>query len=401
MAQWFIAAENPPHLTCIAPLEGASDFYRETLCRGGVPFKPFWDMLRTCLVGRNSVEDPVAMVEKYPEWNSYWEDKRARLDRINIPAYILASYSTMIHTEGSFRGFEDISSEKKWLTVHATQEWFDLYSDQRIQDLARFFDHFLKGEQNGWESTPRVRASILPFNDEATTNIPYSTWPPAETQYQDLYLHSAGTLTETPSETDHHTMSYPSDILCTQSGNDPGELSFSFEFSQPKSLLGYSKAVLYMSAPDSDDMDVFVQIRKANAQGEILEHLNIPLEDLGVSNAEKVEQINPLKYLGPPGILRASHRQLDASLSTAYHPQLSHKAPRKITPGEIVKLTIPIWPTGMSFQPGESLVLRVGGHPQVLAEFAALRGKWETKNEGLNYVHVGGEYQSYLSVPFV
>ena len=45
MAQWFIAAENPPHLTCIAPLEGCSDVYRETLCRGGVPYMSFWAFL--------------------------------------------------------------------------------------------------------------------------------------------------------------------------------------------------------------------------------------------------------------------------------------------------------------------------------------------------------------------
>lgn len=45
-AQWFIAAECPPHLSCILPLEGLSDVYRETLCRGGVPYTPFWEFLR-------------------------------------------------------------------------------------------------------------------------------------------------------------------------------------------------------------------------------------------------------------------------------------------------------------------------------------------------------------------
>lgn len=45
-SQWFIAAERPPHLACILPLEGLSDVYRETLCRGGVPYLPFWSFLR-------------------------------------------------------------------------------------------------------------------------------------------------------------------------------------------------------------------------------------------------------------------------------------------------------------------------------------------------------------------
>lgn len=51
MVQWFIAAAMPPHLTCIAPLEGSSDIYRESLCRGGVPNTAFWGYLQDCLFG--------------------------------------------------------------------------------------------------------------------------------------------------------------------------------------------------------------------------------------------------------------------------------------------------------------------------------------------------------------
>lgn len=52
MAQWFIADERPPHLKCIAPLEGASDVYRELLCRGGVPQTAFWGYLANLMVGK-------------------------------------------------------------------------------------------------------------------------------------------------------------------------------------------------------------------------------------------------------------------------------------------------------------------------------------------------------------
>ena len=50
------------------------------------------------------------------------------------------------------------------LTIHDTQEWYDLYSDKRIEELSLFFDHYLKGLDNGWESTPHVRVSLLGFN---------------------------------------------------------------------------------------------------------------------------------------------------------------------------------------------------------------------------------------------
>ncbi|EXK80124.1 hypothetical protein FOQG_15343 [Fusarium oxysporum f. sp. raphani 54005] len=70
-AQWFIAAERPPHLTCMLPLEGLSDVYRETLCRGGVPYKPFWGFLMTTFFSDEEQEDVISMIEKYPLMNEY------------------------------------------------------------------------------------------------------------------------------------------------------------------------------------------------------------------------------------------------------------------------------------------------------------------------------------------
>jgi len=52
------------------------------------------------------------MALKYPTWNEYWDDKPAKLDRINVPAYILASYSTVLHTQGSFRGYEEMKGPR-------------------------------------------------------------------------------------------------------------------------------------------------------------------------------------------------------------------------------------------------------------------------------------------------
>lgn len=61
------------------------------------------------------------MLEKYPHFNEYWQDKRAKVENINVPAYVLASYSTFLHTFGSFRGFEAIQNENKWYDRLMTQ----------------------------------------------------------------------------------------------------------------------------------------------------------------------------------------------------------------------------------------------------------------------------------------
>jgi putative CocE/NonD family hydrolase len=56
MSQWFIAAQQPPHLTAIAPLEGSSDMMREMLVRGGVPNLGFLKMIQDSLPGKTLPE---------------------------------------------------------------------------------------------------------------------------------------------------------------------------------------------------------------------------------------------------------------------------------------------------------------------------------------------------------
>ena len=51
MTQWRIAAEQPPHLTCIAPWEGTGDLYRESLYEGGIPALGFNDFIVGSLIG--------------------------------------------------------------------------------------------------------------------------------------------------------------------------------------------------------------------------------------------------------------------------------------------------------------------------------------------------------------
>ena len=110
----FIAAEQPPHLKAIAPWEGMADFYNEGICRGGIPNPAFWDVLSQGMNGRNQIEDVIEMIKAYPLMNEYWRDKNPGLSKITVPMYVLASYSSGLHTQGSIRGFKYSSSKEKW-----------------------------------------------------------------------------------------------------------------------------------------------------------------------------------------------------------------------------------------------------------------------------------------------
>lgn len=75
------------------------------------------------------------------------------------------------------QGLSWIANEYR-LTIHDTQEWYDLYSDKRTEELSLFFDRYLKGLDNGWENTPRVRISLLGYNqvsDQFPILLPFAS----------------------------------------------------------------------------------------------------------------------------------------------------------------------------------------------------------------------------------
>ncbi|KAI8663611.1 hypothetical protein NCS57_00962600 [Fusarium keratoplasticum] len=405
-AQWFIAAERPPHLTCILPLEGLSDVYRETLCRGGVPYLPFWTFLGNNLfskcLGNQEREDVISMIKNYPLMNDYWEDKRAKAHLITVPAYVLASMSTGLHTVGSIRCYEDIPHEKKWLRVNCTQEWHDLYQEDTIADLKKFLDFYMKGVNNGWEQTPKARISILRYTRPGIQNVPFESWPIPQTEQRKFWLSTNGKMeTGRPSLKDAK-VSYQSDVVALQKDDDSGFVEFSYTFTERTTLIGPCRAILHMSCPDHDDMDVFVIIRKADRSGNVLRNINIPLQDLvGVEREEDISITNTLQYVGPSGILRASHCALDPKLSKPHWPAHDHTREDKVRPSEVVQLEIGLWPAAIEFSAGERLVFRVAGHQMTLAEFDPLRGGFRAGNVGKHNVHFGGQYESYITIPVV
>ena len=188
-----------------------------------------------------------------------------------------------------------------------------------------------------------------------------------------------------------------------QEDADTEELHFNYTFSSRTHLLGAAKAVLYVSCPDFHDMDVFVQLRKADRNGKILLSYNVPLADLKKMGMEEenIPKVNPMIYLGPTGQLRASHRALDKALSTAHWPVHAHDKEEFLTLGEVVKLEIGMWPSGMIFSEGESIVLKVSGHWMTLSEYPWLRGEHKPKNKGKHFIHFGGEYSSRVVLPLV
>lgn len=185
--------------------------------------------------------------------------------------------------------------------------------------------------------------------------------------------------------------------------NDKEELQFWLRLPEKRLLIGSVKAVLYLSCEDLDDLDIFLQIRKADADGNVLQSHNVPIEDMEREGVPKdqVPLTNPFVYLGPHGQIRASHRGIDQNLSKPHYILHEHMKEEKIPPGQIVKIETSIWPGGIILEKDEYLVFKVSGHPMYLAEFPTLRGQFKAQNRGLHHVHLGVSEGSHLVVPFV
>ena len=411
VSQWFIAAERPEHLAAIAPWEGFCDHYRESGTRGGIPAPEFPEMIaETFASAHGMLEDQPRMIVERPFMCDYWEDKAARVENIEIPAYVVASYTNSVHTHGSFAGFRRMASKEKWLRVHNTSEWFDYYTPENVEDLRRFFDHYLKGIDNGWEQTPRVRLSVLNPGGTDIVGRTEEEFPLARTRYRKLYLSAADSTLCTTLPDQQAVSEYQSDSV-------RHEVTYRYRMEKPTELTGYMKLHLWVSAPDHDDMDLAVRVEKLSRDGQ-------PLPD------------RTGNIIAATGLMRVSMRQLDEARSTEAEPYYTFTTEQKLKPGEIVPVEIEIWPMGLYFNEGEMLQLTVGAYqpanaaiPFGSASISVPREGYTfmpgqpvdmitvggnatqcadptdvvvspaTHNAGRHRIYTGGRYDSYLYVP--
>ncbi|KAJ0311119.1 hypothetical protein COL5a_002460 [Colletotrichum fioriniae] len=401
IAQWHVAALNPPSLKAIAPWEASGDLFREQFVRGGIFSMSNFDLITSVIIkGNSGVEDFAEMYRRSPLSNIWWEDKRANMKAIKIPAYISGSDFSSIHTMGSIRGFMELDTSDKWIRWSAWQEWFDLYSvPETNEDLAKFFDRYLKGIENDWEKTPKVRWTSLKFGDrEPESDIIFEDFPPPNTDYRTFYLDN-DKLSESALSN--------SSKVCYNSEDGNSLVKFTYTFDKPSRLIGIPKAVLYMSCPSHDDMNVFVNIRKLDKDGNPMMHLCFPFWAAPVKSIHdipKKEQSSTNLHLGSVGQLRASHRSTDPERSM--HPQFPfhpHDRENKIPPGAIVELEIGIWAMGVDYEAGESVQVQIGGQFPSIAEYKAFsteRPDYE-RNKGEHFIHCGPEHQSRIILPFI
>ena len=363
--QWQVAALRPPHLAAICPWEGASDYYREFSHHGGILdiFLSRWYPAQVTAVqhgvGERGAHNPntgqsVAGPETVPEKrlvarrsdlpaelvahsfdDDYYRARSPQLEKITVPVLSAANWAHQLHTRGNFEAYARVSSAQKWLEVHGLEHFALFYTDYGLALQKRFFGHFLKDADTGWDSQPPVQLNVRHVDDSFERRAEQQ-WPLARTRWTRLHLHPAdGRLAEEPPDT-----------TATANFQALGDgLTFTTRpLTQQTEITGPAAARLWVASTTAD-ADLFLTLRVLDPDGQ---------------DVTFVSGLDPAGVVGM-GWLRASHRALDPTRSLPYRPWHIHNRGQALKPGQTVALDVEIWPTSVVIPAGYRLALTIQG----------------------------------------
>ena len=367
--QWTVASQQPRHLTAMCAWEGAADFYRDMAYHGGIlsTFMRNWYDMQVKTVqhglGERGARSPItgelacgpgtlsegelaanrtdlgADVLAHPLDDEYHRGRSPDWSRVVVPFLSAANWGGQgLHPRGNFESFVRAASPNKWLEAHGLEHWTHFYTDYGRLLQKRFFDYFLKGEQNGWDREPRVHLQIRHL--DRFVERYENEWPIARTRWTKFYLDPKDRTLSS------HPLASPARVEYDALGD--GLTFTSAPLEAQTEITGPIAARLFLSSSTSD-ADVFVIVRAYAPDG-----------------TEVVFQgaIDPHTPLAQ-GWLRASHRKLNPKISKEYRPYHTHDEEQKLEPGVPVQLDVEVWPTSIVLPAGYRVAVSVRGKDYV------------------------------------
>ncbi|PKH38984.1 hypothetical protein SAMN05192575_103329 [Nocardioides alpinus] len=424
ITQHTVASLQPPHLKAMIALGTDADLYNEAFYGGGLFGEGFWMWWRKAMAGHNFVgerqeTDWLEQVLKTPfnDPEAYGHNgsvfMRPQLEKATAPVWIVGPQTgVVIHQAGSSETFINSSgvTDKKFDFVDA---WFPhSYTANTVAEHMQFFDHWLKGVDNGVMDSAPIRVQVRTGNGGHFVSEE-SEWPIARTDYRRWYLDatpaewagdgrradflrvSASPPTTAASTTydAHLDVGHPSMAPVGPIGGTPrwstGATFISEPMTEDMVLAGYGKAGLWVSST-SFDMDVFVSLRV------------IDENDREIRYESLVPPVDPSNiHPAWTGLLKVSHRALDESRSTDYWPVHTHleadHAP--LEADEVVAIEVGLHPSSARIPRGARL--RVDIQPYTPAGVPSRAYDTSYHVDATNTVLTGPDHPSYIQLPIV
>lgn len=368
MNQWQCAALQPPHLAAICAWEGAADFYRDMARHGGILCNGFVDgwsrsQVYTLQHGRGTrgfrsrmtgdwVSGPETLTEEELGANrrdfttdcfaarldsdDYWGSRMPDWSKVETPLLSAANWGGQgLHPRGNFEGFVRAASSQKWLECHGLEHWTHFYTDYGVALQKRFFGHFLKGEDTGWDAQPRVLLQVRHVGERYVPRAE-AEWPLARTRWTKLHLDPTGfALSEAPPA---------EDARVTYAGLGDGVTFMTRPLERETEITGPIAAKLFVSSA-TEDADLFLVVRAFAPD----------MKEVVFQGA--LDPHTPIAQ----GWLRVSHRKLDPALSVPYRPYHTHDEIQPMVPGEVYEVDVEVWPTCVVLPKGYRIALSVRG----------------------------------------
>ena len=126
-----------------------------------------------------------------PLIDDYYRARIAGFSKIKAPLLSAGNWGGQgLHPRGNFEGYLRAASKQKWLEVHGDTHFTHFYSRYGEALQRKFFGHFLKGENTGWDKQPRVSLNIRRPGEKFELRAE-NEWPLARTQWT-KYLPAPG-----------------------------------------------------------------------------------------------------------------------------------------------------------------------------------------------------------------
>ena len=372
--QWRAAATQPPHLAAICVWEGWADAYRDGNRHGGIicVFRKNWQEMQVKTVqhgvgdrgarsaitgdtvcGPETLTDAELAANREDMWREllsremddpYYQERTADLDKVTVPVLTAANWGGQgLHTRGNFEGFMHAASTQKWLEVHGGSHWAPFYTDYGVNLQKKFFGHFLKGENTGWDRQPEVLLQVrhVPENGrERFVERHEHEWPLARTRWTQLYLDPSNMLLSiTPPA---------QDAAVTYDASGDGVTFSTPPLTEDTEITGPSALRLSLSS-STTDADLFVVLRVFDP------------DSTEVVFQGALDPHTPIAQ----GWLRASHRKTDPARSLPYRPWHTHDEKQPLKPGAVVPVDVEIWPTCIVVPQGYRIALTIRGKDYV------------------------------------
>jgi putative CocE/NonD family hydrolase len=380
-----VAGLRPAHLDAIAPWQVTTDMYRDVAYPGGITntgFGAFWagfdqpynsyssgleQAANTMDIGcveaqvhdlaAESTENVALQALQHPFFDAFWEQHEPGADAARIDIPVLGCY-TWQDDEVSSRGSSYLSELKPSRTwVVAANGYHGMCEESTpliIDELVAFFNRFVKGEHNGFAKTPHIQLWHDTHANSAGDNVP--TWITSFESYKSipvrpltLFFRRGGelSLTRPKAAARPNRYAYPGPALGNEDGVVFGQHNLLWKTEDPPGA-----SVAYTSPPLTRDTEFF-----GSGSANVWVSSTAPDTDLQITLTE-VRPDGQEVYVAR-GWLRASHRALNAKLSTALAPYQTdtQAAARPLVPGRPTYMRIQLWPFDYVFHKGSSIRL--------------------------------------------